>query len=275
MPRTLLLLAAALCAAAVLPAEPQRCHGAGPPAAEKKIEAALGMPTQLEFIKTPLQDVIDYLKDYHRIEIQIDEKAFEDAGLDESKTPITKNHKRISLRSALNLTLGDLELTYLIQDEVLLITSEEEAQSFKYMSTKVYRVDDLIARYEPKPDEEVRGALVDYDTMMHMITSTVEPARWAEVGGPGSIVGATFNDVETLVILQTYHVHRKIAVLLEELRNVAGGKKPPPAKRPKKAAAATPAKPPREPAGDPFGSDPAAEPAPKRSASYGDDPFGR
>ena len=96
--------------------------------AEKKITAALKSPTQVDFIETPLQDVIDFLKDYHGIEIQIDTKALNDVGIDPT-TPITKNLKGISLRSALKLILREFELTYVIQDEVLLITTPEEAET--------------------------------------------------------------------------------------------------------------------------------------------------
>jgi hypothetical protein len=60
--------------------------------------------------------------------------------------------------------------------------------------------------------------------MIEMITSTVEPASWNEVGGPGAIAEAPIRNAEALVILQTYHVHRKIAALLEELREVAEAK---------------------------------------------------
>ena len=115
---------------------------AEPGDAEKKIEAALKSPTQLEFIETPLQDVIDYLKDFHKIEIQVDRKSLGDVGLDPSTLPITKNLKGISLRSALKLTLRDLDLTYVIEDEVLLITTPEEAET--RLTTKVYPVADLV-----------------------------------------------------------------------------------------------------------------------------------
>jgi hypothetical protein len=108
---------------------------------EKKITAALKSPTQVDFIETPLQDVIDFLKDYHGIEIQIDTKALNDVGIDPT-TPITKNLKGISLRSALKLMLRELELTYVVQDEVLLITTPEEAET--RLSTKVYPVADLV-----------------------------------------------------------------------------------------------------------------------------------
>ena len=109
--------------------------------AEKKIEAALKSPTQLEFVDTPLTDVIDYLKDYHQIEIQLDKKAMEDAGVG-TDTPVTKSLKGVSLRSALRLMLAELSLKYVIKDEVLLITTTEAAEN--KLTTRVYSVADLV-----------------------------------------------------------------------------------------------------------------------------------
>ena len=109
--------------------------------AEKKIEAALKTPTQLEFVDTPLTDVIDYLKDYHQIEIQLDKKAMEDAGVG-TDTPVTKSLKGVSLRSALRLMLAELNLKYVIKDEVLLITTTEAAENM--LTTRVYSVADLV-----------------------------------------------------------------------------------------------------------------------------------
>lgn len=109
--------------------------------AERKILEQLDAPTTLEFIETPLQDVIEYLKDLHDIEIQIDTKALDDVGIG-SDTPITRNLKGVSLRSALRLMLRELDLTYMIENEVLLITTPEEAET--RLSTKVYPVADLV-----------------------------------------------------------------------------------------------------------------------------------
>ena len=81
------------------------------------IRRALSQPTELEFIETPLSDVIDFLRDYHRIEIQIDTRAMDSMGIG-TDTPITKNLKNLSLRSALRLMLRELDLTYAIRDEV-------------------------------------------------------------------------------------------------------------------------------------------------------------
>jgi hypothetical protein len=109
--------------------------------AEAKIVAALEDNTELEFADQPLADVVEYLKERHGIEIQLDNRALADAGLG-SDAPITRNLKGVSLRSALRLTLGELDLTYVIRDEVLLITSNTEAENL--LSTRVYPVADLV-----------------------------------------------------------------------------------------------------------------------------------
>jgi hypothetical protein len=56
--------------------------------------------------------------------------------------PVTRNLSGVSLRSALRLMLKDLELTYVIRDEVLLITTPEEA--IAQLATRVYPVADLV-----------------------------------------------------------------------------------------------------------------------------------
>ena len=111
--------------------------------AEKKIEEALKQPTQIEFVETPLKDVVDYLKDLHHIEIQLDSAALKELGIDES-TPVTKNLKGTSLRSALKLLLDELQLKHVVHNEVLLITSQARAESEEFLVTKVYPVAELV-----------------------------------------------------------------------------------------------------------------------------------
>jgi hypothetical protein len=109
--------------------------------AEQAIFKALDDTTIMEFIETPLVDVIEVLKDSHKIPIEIDIKALDDVGLS-TDVPVTRNLKGITLRSALRLMLREMDLTYVIRDEVLLITTPEEAES--KLTTKVYPVADLV-----------------------------------------------------------------------------------------------------------------------------------
>ena len=54
--------------------------------------------------------------------------------------------------------------------------------------------------------------------LIDLITTTVEPQTWDEVGGPGSI--SEFRNNLSLVISQTQEVHEEIVDLLEQLRRL-------------------------------------------------------
>jgi hypothetical protein len=96
-------------------------------AAEKKIREELAKPTQVEFNETPLRDVIKYLTDVHGINIEVNQKKLEEASVTLDK-PITRVLRAASLGSALNLILGDIGITYVAENEVLLITTSEQTQ---------------------------------------------------------------------------------------------------------------------------------------------------
>ena len=117
---------------------------AGKSESEEKISNALSSSltsSGLDFQDTALEEVVAFLRDEYEIEIQLDTIALEDLGVD-PQDPITVNLRNISLRSALRLMLKPLELTYVIDDEVLLITSEDDALT--RLSVKVYPVADLV-----------------------------------------------------------------------------------------------------------------------------------
>jgi len=168
--------------------------------AEEKILLALEKPTVMDFVEKPLQHAVDYLADYHQIQIQLDSKALEDGGMG-TDTPVSRKLQGISLRAALRLLLGSIDLTFDIRDEVLLITSKEEAAT--WLITRTYPIADLL---ENK----------DYDNLVEAITSSVDSKSWDEYGGPGSISEVTGS--KSLVISQTRDVHDKVLTLLRSLR---------------------------------------------------------
>ena len=109
--------------------------------AEQKILDELDKPSKVEFIDTPLREVMQFISEQHGINIQFDEPALKEAGVG-SETTVTQNLKGISLRSIFRLLLHPLKLTYVIKDEVLLITTQEVANTM--LVTKVYPVADLV-----------------------------------------------------------------------------------------------------------------------------------
>jgi hypothetical protein len=108
---------------------------------EQRILDALEGDVDLEYAETPLKEVVDDLKERFHIPIVLANKKLEEAAIN-LETPVTANFKQISLRAGLRNMLGDLGLTYLIKDEIMQITTPEDAGA--QMITKVYRVGDLV-----------------------------------------------------------------------------------------------------------------------------------
>ena len=170
----------------------------------------------------------DRVEKLHKIPICIDHKALEDAGIG-TDTPVTRTIEGVSLRSALHLMLHDLGLTYVIADDVLLITTPNEANN--RLMTRVYEVGDLVSCRDEK------GRLwQDFGSLIEMVTTVIQPTTWDEVGGPGSIKEGLFAHSKILVVSQTADVHEELARLLEDVRKVArkhpGDGKPPLRERP-------------------------------------------
>jgi hypothetical protein len=67
--------------------------------------------------------------------------------------------------------------------------------------------------------------------LISLITSTIQPDSWDELGGPGTYTYV--KDTGCLVIRQTWSVHRQILRLLRNLREIQhlapGGNAAPPA----------------------------------------------
>ncbi|NOZ41371.1 MAG: VWA domain-containing protein, partial [Planctomycetes bacterium] len=114
--------------------------------AEESIQAALRetLKTPLNYEAEPLNIVLEAIADEYNIPIVFDKAALDEVAISaESEVSIVL--RNVSLKSALNLMLkepGLEELTYVIDDEVLLITTEEKAN--ETLKNKVYPVADLV-----------------------------------------------------------------------------------------------------------------------------------
>lgn len=184
--------------------QPGAAQAAASLARPNPVREALESPTLIQFTDTPLTEAIAYLEDYHKIDVAIDEKALHDAGIG-LDTPLTFSINGSALKSALWLLLRPIELSYVVRDGVLLITTPDEEQNM--LQIRVYDVADLV-RIDDSQDR-------DYDSVIQMIRSLVEPNAWDERSGPGSV--QPFDGF--LVISQTESVHEGINALLGDLRS--------------------------------------------------------
>src|SRR5690606_15155337 len=92
---------------------------------EIEIERQLKTPVSLKFRDRPLSEVLNHLATIAAVNLHLDPKGLEEEGVS-SDTPVTIDLSQdISLKSALNLILEPLRLSYVIQNEVLKITSEQ------------------------------------------------------------------------------------------------------------------------------------------------------
>lgn len=114
-----------------------------PTVAERRISAALDDQTTVNFAELPLVDAIQFLSRTHEIPIILDIISIEEAGL-LVDVPINLVLAGVTLQSALKIMLSDLELTYIIEDEVMKITTIEVAN--EKLSTRVYPVGDLVVQ---------------------------------------------------------------------------------------------------------------------------------
>jgi len=257
---------------------------------ELEIEQRLRTPVTLDFTNAPLSEVLDYLARLADVNVHIDPQGLAEEGIS-SDTPVSIQIQHdIMLKSALNLILEPLHLSYVIKDEVLKITSEQLRDGEVY--TVTYNVADLIVpipNFVPSPRMGLAGAYhdamgqagfgglgplgpgaaplavlaskdgreasgvinpavlaqrsgpqagampgnmplgfgpgglgggtqADFDSLIELITSTVQPQTWTDMGGPGSI--APFPTNLSIVVSHTQEVHEEVVDLLEQLRRL-------------------------------------------------------
>ena len=172
---------------------------------------ALDQPAEFDFKKTPLAIVVDSLHTKYAIDVQLDEKALEEAGV-AVDTPLTCQLKFLSVRSALRWMLSELDLTAVVRHDKLLITTTAAAENIA--DVVIYPVEDLIL-----PPASVRQPgrhyQPDYDSLIEAIVSTIAPTRWREQTGPAPL--HPYHG--TLIVPQTQDVHADIATLLAQLRD--------------------------------------------------------
>lgn len=114
--------------------------------AEEAIQSALreSLKTPISYEGEQLNIILETIADEYNIPIIFDKAALDEVAIS-PESEVTINLRNVSLRSALNLMLkepGLEDLTYVIDEEVLLITTEEKAN--ETLKVKVYPVADLV-----------------------------------------------------------------------------------------------------------------------------------
>ena len=209
---------------------------------EATLEERLEMKGTFQAEEAPLREFALALEGALDTSVILATKKLEEAAIN-LETPMFYRLRNVRMKTALKLILGELGLIYMTYDNVVMITTPEDAGS--QLVTRVYDCRDLMKL--PSPVRRVKIKLMEsaqpgvgasgiqpqvrdkkedagpdggYEIvdLMEVITTTVAPDSWDEVGGPGSL--ADFKGL--LTISQTQEVHEQIENLLNMLHKAGG-----------------------------------------------------
>jgi hypothetical protein len=107
--------------------------------------------------------------------------------------------------------LGEKGLSYVLNDDALVITSADAAK--RKTETVVYCVGDLVP--DGPPDKQAAA----YASLIGMLTGVVEPKSWSANGGTGRILA--FPPCKAIVVNQTQAIHRELAAVFDPLHDLA------------------------------------------------------
>ncbi len=189
----------------------------------------------------PLDAVTQILGELGGFNILIDHRGLEDYGFT-ADIPIELPQRSRSLRHTLDLICQAYDFDWDIDSEVVRITTPEETESELHVC--VYPIRDLmwkgpksddpviqqrllkLSRWQTAPPYQAQElqslCLNDYPALpgghqlKNVITTSIEPDMWEELGGPGTC--NVYPLADCLVITQSRRVHQQVRVLLQELR---------------------------------------------------------
>ena len=167
-----------------------------PTETEQQLHASLADETSQVFINAPLEEALQAISELHNLPIVVDKRALEEIGLTPS-APVTLDLHNVTLRSFLRLMLHDLDLTYVIKDEVIQITSTEAAEN--NLVLKMHILPKIVAEKS--------------DVVLHALQSTVQSDTWDVAGGPSTAVAID----SVLAVSTTGDVHDQIDDFLTKL----------------------------------------------------------
>ncbi|PQO26694.1 hypothetical protein C5Y96_19610 [Blastopirellula marina] len=148
----------------------------------------------------PLVEVAKILSAQIEIPIRLHRSGLEDVGL-APDTPVTFRLPDVPTETLLRMMLRELDLTYDIEADGIVFTTWDEAE--ENVRARFYNIEEII----PGPNR-------DYDAIIELISTTVDPESWDVGSGPSSTVPYQ----NGVILCQTLTVHQKIEALLAALR---------------------------------------------------------
>jgi hypothetical protein len=187
----------------------KRTAGPKMSAKEKAIMEALRTTTTIgpdELKKQPFEDVLKWLSKKMNVPVSVDKNILEAAGI-AADTPITIEANQVTYRTILRKVLAEVNLTYIIKNETIQIMTPEAAAN--EMSIRSYSIADLIGFTNIGGGGLLTALQMSQNiqSLMSVITSTVEPQSWEINGQGGKGTISFFAPTMSLVVKQTSELH--------------------------------------------------------------------
>ncbi|NQT36330.1 MAG: STN domain-containing protein, partial [Planctomycetes bacterium] len=178
---------------------------------EEKFRRLLRRKVTLHVESEPLEAVARQLEKTTGVGMELDELEIKQVLNLDPDVPVSIDVTDVPLDRALDRMLMPLELTWVMAGEYILITSVEKADQM--LTIRLYPVGDLV-----EPREHVRRADWDFDSLCNILTGSVCPHTWEEVGGPGTMMSTQLGGLNALAVRQTRKPHEETAATLAALR---------------------------------------------------------
>lgn len=162
-----------------------------------------------DFREASLREVVGRLSEALRVAVLLDERALDDAGIDTDAPVVTARFTGMTARAALRVLLTPLDLTFVVADETLAVTTREQAQQ------RLTPVAYPLPRWAGAEGDPAAEQVID------VIQSTVAIETWDTIGGPGSIRVIEAAGEPLLVVNQTADVHDALERLLRAIHGRA------------------------------------------------------
>ncbi|MCA9220517.1 MAG: hypothetical protein KDA71_09340 [Planctomycetales bacterium] len=182
---------------------------------DQQIRAALEQRVDFDIPESKLADLVSFLRE-RGIPVSVNSRALEDYGID-TNARLDFSQQNLSLRTGLDLALQQVDLTWTVRDGLLIITTADDVE--RTLITRIYDVHDLVDVIPQRSWNRYSHLweLVDFDSLLNVITNTIEPNTWDDVGGPARAVPYRNWRIRVLMVSQTWQNHEKIEHLLAEL----------------------------------------------------------
>lgn len=201
---------------------------------------------ELSFNDVPLGEAIESIRQKTKLNLVLDIRTLEDIGLN-ADTPVSLRSGNRSLARSLTLLLEPLSLVWQAHDDVVVLSTWDTFEA--ELDVRIYPVRDLVWRGLDQQDPHIKQRLAKFyppitirfpypdlpykyllpspvldsipadKNLQDVLTTTISPESWQELGGPGSI---TFlPSADCLVVAQTASVHDQLSGVLQEIRQAS------------------------------------------------------